>query len=70
MTITNAEITKKLHEYYDARTRLRDCRVELMKIAVDLGADQEILQRGTPSDFLDGYLVGQGILPTYRKVAA
>ena len=69
MKITNSEIAKRLHEYYVARDNLKKLRLALAEVAVGLGADQQDAIKGGASDFLDGYLVAQGIIPAYRVAA-
>lgn len=70
--MTNAEILNALHEFYFYRTeskaKLKAMRVELMRIAVELGQPQEDAIQGSSKDFLDGYLVALGYIPFARSV--
>lgn len=62
------KILWKLHEYYDARDTYKSLRTELIKLAVDFGQPQkDALEGGAPA-YLDGYLVGAGMLPDARKI--
>jgi len=60
------KIVSKLHEYYEARDRLKTLRLELAAMAVDLGADQKEATKGAAPEWLDGFLVANGFIPTYR----
>lgn len=62
-------IVDKLHAYYDARKRAKDLRQELVKIAVELGMDQEIAANSDVAAYIDGHLAGRGHLPAARKTA-
>ena len=66
MATPNAEIIRRLHEYYQARENLKRLRLGLAEIAVELGGDQKDALKGGAPDFLDGFLVAQGIIPSYR----
>ena len=50
----------------EAKERVKAIRLELVKIAVELGADQQNAAQGGADSFLDGFLVAQGIVPHYR----
>lgn len=68
--VTNREIVAALHEYYETRDKLKDCRANLVRIAVECGACQQDALKANVSDYLDGYLAGAGLLPAARKEAA
>lgn len=68
--MTNSEITKKLHEYYDAQKRIADIKIELIRIAVEHGQNQHYAKNGNAAiEYLDGYLSGTGSLPAARRPA-
>ena len=64
---TAAEIASKLHKYYAAKDAVKAAKMELVEIAVNLGMNQQFAQ-AYPSEFLDGYLAGAGVLPESRVV--
>ena len=71
--ITDKQLADKLQDYYrkqNAAKVLTDeaklLHVELMQIAVSLGADQLSMIGGGAKYFLDGYLVAHGVIPQYR----
>lgn len=67
MTVTAQDVVKKLHTYYEARDRLKEIRLELAKLSVELGQDQRDAMNGGAADYLDGYCAACGMLPDYRK---
>lgn len=67
---TNKEIVTALHEYYETRDKLKDCRANLVRIAVECGADQQDAIKSNVAEYLDGYLAGAGVLPVARIRAA
>lgn len=67
MNITTHDVVKKLHEYYEARDKHKELKLELAKISVELGQDQRDAMNGGAADYLDGYCAACGMLPDYRK---
>ncbi len=61
------QIVDSLHAYFDARDATRSFRLELVKLAVECGQDQQDAIEGNPVNYLDGYLAGLGILPKVRR---
>ena len=62
------EVVNKLHEYYRARDRMKTLKLELIKIAIDLGQDQRDAMNNLGAiDFLDGFLVGKGVISKQRN---
>lgn len=63
---TNKEIVTALHEYYETRNRMKEIRANLLRIAVECGADQQDAMKSNVAEYLDGYLAGAGVLPVAR----
>jgi ribosomal protein L10 len=67
---TNQEIADLLRSYARAKTSVRYLRVTLMRIAVEqLGMDQQEAKDINIEVFFDGYLVGKGVMQSWRKIA-
>lgn len=58
-----AEVNNKLHEYFQAKAKVRLLRVELIRMATMIGHPQKDAIQD-PVGFLDGYIVGSGFVPT------
>ena len=52
MMATNKEIVTALHEYYETRDKLKDCRANLVRIAVECGADQQDAIKANVAEYL------------------
>ena len=66
--MSNQEIAALLCEYRKAKTRVKEVRAEMMKIAVtEMGMDQKHAKDAMIEDFLDGYLIGQGVQQSWRN---
>ena len=62
------EIADLLADYRDAKGRLQSVRADMVEVAVDiLGLPQEEAVKTDLYALLDGYLIGQGVSPSYRK---
>lgn len=66
----NAEITKRLADYREARRAVKEAHQRVIEAAVEMGMDQKDAVNGNAMTFLDGCLVGQGILQEWRKGGA
>lgn len=60
------EIVSKIREYENAKKVVKNIRVEILGIAVDLGLDQDKASQLDCVAFLDGYLVALGCIQPYR----
>ena len=66
--ISNYEISGLLHHYQQIKKSTRELRLEMLRIAVeDLGLDQSEALQANLEEFLDGYLVGRGMIQSWRK---
>lgn len=66
--MTNAELAGLLREYAGAKKKLLDLRARLIQVAVeDFHVDQAHAKNQSLESFFDGYLVGQGVMPAWRK---
>ena len=66
--ISNYEISGLLRHYQQIKTSTRDLRIEMLRVAVEeLGMAQNEALQANLEIFLDGYLVGQGIMQSWRK---
>ena len=64
----NYEISGLLRHSQQMKKNARKLRVELLRVAVDeLGMEQNAALQSNLEVFLDGYLVGQGMLQSWRK---
>jgi hypothetical protein len=62
------EIVSKLHEYYELRDRMKVLKLELIKIAIDLGQEQkDAMDNLGAINFLDGFLISQGVMTKQRN---
>jgi hypothetical protein len=61
------EIADALADYRWAKNQLKDCKGRLVEMAVELGMDQQAAISGYPQDFLDGYLVANGMMQKHRE---
>jgi hypothetical protein len=69
MTLTNTEIADLLSDYRRTRALMRELKGEMLRVAVEqLGMDQTEAREHQIDDFLDGYLVGQGVQQNWRKI--
>ncbi len=67
-SITNYQISALLRHGQQTKKRTRDLRLELSRIAVEeLGMDQNEALQANLEVFIDGYLVGQGMMQSWRK---
>lgn len=68
---TNHEISALLRQYHEVKRCARNLRVEMLRVAVeDLGMEQNEALQANLEVFLDGYLVGQGMIPSRQKYEA
>ena len=67
-TPSHKQVADALHTFYAARDNVRDCKVECMRIAVELGMPQQDAKEHA-IQWLDGLLAGQGHLPEGRRNA-
>lgn len=71
MTTTNTEIADLLRDYAQAKRRVQELRSQCLQIAVEsFGMEQEQAKKLNLETFLDGYLVGQGMMQSWRKSPA
>lgn len=69
--MTNLEIAGLLREYALAKNKTKEVRAEMMRVAVEeLGLEQKEAQQANLETFLDGYLVGQGMMQSWRNIGA
>lgn len=67
-TTMNYEIAGLLRHCQQMKKSTRELRVEMLRVAVeDLGIDQSEALQANLEVFLDGYLVGQGVIQPWRK---
>lgn len=66
--MTNADVAGLLRKYAAAKAHAKELRVEMLQVAVeDCGLTQEAAMKIDITTFLDGYLVGQGMLQPHRQ---
>jgi len=66
--MNNRELVKLLHEYADAKKKVKEIRVELVKVVVqDIGMEQKEAHAMDIETFLNGYLIGQDVKESWRK---
>jgi hypothetical protein len=52
------------------KQRAKNLRTELVRIAVEeMGMDQKEAKEMNMETFLDGYLIGQGMMQSWRNIA-
>ena len=62
------EIIGLLQEYRDAKTAVKDIKVDLIQLAVEhCHGVQAKLKDGDVAAYLDGVLVGAGIMQEFRR---
>ena len=61
------DIADTIHKHKHAKSIQRDTRAEMIKLMVECGCDQEYAINSNQADWLDGYLVANGIIQQYRK---
>lgn len=67
-TTTNYEISGLLRHCLQMKKNTREFRIEMLRVAVEeLGMEQSEALHANLEVFLDGYLVGQGIVQPWRK---
>lgn len=67
-TTTHYEISGLLRHCQQMKKNTRDLRVEMLRVAVkELGMEQNEALHANLEVFLDGYLVGQGVVQAWRK---
>jgi len=67
-TMANYQISSLLRHCQQARNNARGFRLELLKVAVEeLGMEQDEALQANLEVFIDGYLVGQGMMQSWRK---
>ena len=64
----NNRIGSLLCEFRETQNTVKEIRADLLRIAFEAGLDQQTALKISVSDWLDGYLVAQGICPDYRKI--
>ncbi len=63
MHMTNYEIAGLLGDYYQMKKSTQDLRAQMFRLVVEeLGIKQKVAQQTSLEVFLDGYLVGQGMM--------
>lgn len=66
--MTNTEIAALLCSYRAAKNAAKDLRTEMMRVVTEqFGLDQDEARQTSLETFLDGYLVGQGMVQPWRK---
>lgn len=69
--VKNIDIVGLLIEYRAAKNKAKELRTEMLRVAVqELGMDQKEALQVNLIDFLDGYLVGQGMQQSWRDIAS
>jgi hypothetical protein len=61
------ELVKIMNEYKVAKFKAEEEKLKLNQIAFNLGLNQKSIGKINVFDFLDGYLVANGIVQEYRK---
>ena len=70
MTELNNKIGTLLCELRETQNTVKEVRGDLLRAAFEAGLDQSTALKINVADWLDGYLVAQGIVPDYRKIEA
>ncbi len=66
----NNKIGTLLCELRETQNTVKEIRADLLRTAFEAGLDQSTAMKINVADWLDGYLVAQDIVPTYRKIEA
>lgn len=67
-SMINYQISALLRHSQQTKKRTRDIRLELSRVAVEeLGMEQNEALQANLEVFIDGYLVGQGMMQAWRK---
>ena len=61
------KIVNSIHEYNQTKSKLNTIKVEMVKLAVEAGCDQEYAMKSNIVDWLDGFLVAHGYIPENRR---
>ena len=64
----NNRIGTLLCELRDTQNTAKEIRGDLLRAAFEAGLDQKTALKISVTDWLDGYLVAQGIVPNHRKI--
>ena len=66
--MSNYEISGLLNHCQKMKKNTRKLRIELLRVAVEeLGMEQNVALQANLEVFLDGYLVGQGMIQSWRR---
>lgn len=66
--MSNVEIARLLRDFKQMKKDARDLRVEMLRVAVEEpGVEQGEALLANLEVFLDGYLLGQGMMKSWRK---
>lgn len=66
--MTNYQISALLRHFQQTKKEVRNLHVDMLRVAVDeLGMEQNEALQANLEVFLDGYLVGQGMMQSWRK---
>ena len=63
-----AQIAQLLHDMRDAKKRMKEIKIELIKKAIELGVSQDKAQTMSLEVFFDGYMIAQGHIQSWREV--
>lgn len=66
----NNKICNLLYELRETQNVVKEVKADLLRLAFEAGLDQSTALKINVADWLDGYLVAQGIVPEYRKTEA
>ena len=67
-SMSNYQISALLRHCQLTKTKSRQLRLELLRVAVEeLGMEQDDALQANLEMFIDGYLVGQGMIQSWRK---
>ncbi len=64
--MTNKEMVDLLRDYTRAKTLAKELRIKMLVAVVELGVSQKEAYNIDVTAFLDGYLVGQGEMQSWR----
>ena len=64
----NNRIGSLLYELRETSNTVKEIKSDMLKAAFEAGLDQKTAIKINIADWLDGYLVAQGIVPDYRKI--
>ena len=68
--MTNHEIAGLLRDYHQIKKNTQDLRAEMLRLVVEeLGIKQKVAQQTNLETFLDGYLIGQEMMGSCRKMS-